>query len=735
MAEGKEIKYNYTLTPFDMRLRRMLMINSTTFNDSGKVVPDSSAYKSEFGNRSIYEQVPFSAEKLNGTYNIDTVTNSYIKSPETIMTSRGANDDKYKDEFKEAAQNADNILNSMASDSRRFHGTASIMNPYAFTRLYGADGGKFLTDRFNRRKYYEIDGVETGHYAKNPTTSNIIKWGNMDPHARHPYDYQDFAYCKYWNVIENNRLITLRRYAQPTLDNLNFPKMDDNLGITTHPVATALTYFGGDTGNKLSDLLKFSASYGWEETKGEIWKVTSQAPSMEVLNKATGWDKFFNSGIINASTVLGFLDKNQSTPGNPRGNASHDANAEKGLPNDPYEDGQYKNRILGPINKINTVYKRDDSGLHFHMDGLKLTFEYVARPFGNINPKAALLDIMSNLLVMGYSSGVFFGGSHRFFIAPTRYPFHDEKARAALHQGKILGDNGAAQILVRNYRKVISEGLGGEDTQNGTGGAMSIFKNLLDFGMAELGDLAKAVGLKSENGGSWFQDMMYRKGESLSNKSSKNATAQNMYKNFNEQIASTVQGRVGQIPFLTNMRAILTGEPVGDWHLTIGNPMNPIAEIGNLICKDLTITFSDELGPDDFPIGFKAEITLEHGMPRDRDGIEAMFNRGMGRIYELPDKYSSSADGQTEVDRFTGTHTNDGSFTWRSGYQTPARNTYSVKGSMDNKGPYRDAYPEPSSEVSVSFMSPTINLNDMFYKQNTSCGYHMIMPWQTKVVI
>lgn len=715
--------YNYKLTPFDSRLRRMLAINSTTFNDSGEVV-SSDKNVSMFDNGGVYEQMPFSDEMLDGTYNVDSVTNSYIKSPEDIMTSHGASDPKYKLTFEDAAKNADENLKSMVKDPRRYKGTASIMNPYAFTRLYGAEGGKFLTDRYDRRKYYEIDGVESGHYAKNPTTSNIIKWGNLDKHARHPYDYQDFAYCKYWNIIENNRLITLRRYAQPTLDNLNFPGMDDNLGITTHPVATALTYFGGETGNTLSEILKFSASYGWEEVEGQIWDVTSQAPSMSKLNDATKWDKFFGEGIMNASTILGFLDKH-----NAGGNPSFDANADKGLPNDPYTDGQYTNRILGPINKINTVYKRDKSGLHFHMDGLKLTFEYVARPFGNINPKAALLDILSNILVMGYSSGVFFGGSHRFFIDPTRYPFHDEKARKALHEGKILGENGAAQILVKNYRKVLSEGLGGaENTQEGVGGAMSIFKNLLDFGMAELGDLVKACGFEP---GSW----MANAGEKLSNRGQSNATAKNMYDNFNQQVASTVQGRVGQIPFLNNMRAILTGEPVGDWHLTIGNPMNPIAEIGNLICKDLTITFSDELGPDDFPIGFKAEITLEHGIPRDRDGIEAMFNKGMGRIYELPDKYSSSADGQTEVDKFTNVHPKDGAYTWRTGYQTPARNTYSVKGNMDNKGPYRDAYPEPSSEVSLSFASPTLNLNDLFYNTSMSNIYHQIMPWQTKVVL
>jgi hypothetical protein len=118
--------------------------------------------------------------------------------------------------------------------------------------------------------------------------------------------------------------------------------------------------------------------------------------------------------------------------------------------------------------------------------------------------------------------------------------------------------------------------------------------------------------------------------------------------------AKAVRGST--IPYISGNRALLTGEPVGDWHLTIGNPFNPIAMIGNLIVSDLNIEFYDELGPDDFPIGFKAIITLEHGMGRDRDAIESMFNRGYGRIYTLPSDFRSSADGETKVDKYTGTN-------------------------------------------------------------------------------
>ena len=39
----------------------------------------------------------------------------------------------------------------------------------------------------------------------------------------------------------------------------------------------------------------------------------------------------------------------------------------------------------------------------------------------------------------------------------------------------------------------------------------------------------------------------------------------------------------GQIPYLQGLKALLIGDPVGEWHVTIGNPLNPIAMIGNLV--------------------------------------------------------------------------------------------------------------------------------------------------------
>ena len=91
------------------------------------------------------------------------------------------------------------------------------------------------------------------------------------------------------------------------------------------------------------------------------------------------------------------------------------------------------------------------------------------------------------------------------------------------------------------------------------------------------------------------------------------------------------------LPYVGGMKALLIGTPVGNWHLTVGNPLNPIAVIGNLCCKDVQFQFGEELGPDDFPTELNCTVKLQHGMARDLASIESMFNRGAGRIYQIPD--------------------------------------------------------------------------------------------------
>jgi hypothetical protein len=125
--------------------------------------------------------------------------------------------------------------------------------------------------------------------------------------------------------------------------------------------------------------------------------------------------------------------------------------------------------------------------------------------------------------------------------------------------------------------------------------------------------------------------------------------------NISERIATTVVS-YGKSGFPKNVqlpKSVLTGAPIGEWHLVVGNPLNPIAMIGNLICTGVEVTFSDILGPDDFPTEIHASFTLKHGRPRERGEIESIFNRGDGRLYQSTVRTQSqnvSAASQTTTD-------------------------------------------------------------------------------------
>ena len=227
---------------------------------------------------------------------------------------------------------------------------------------------------------------------------------------------------------------------------------------------------------------------------------------------------------------------------------------------------------------------------------------------------------------------MFWGGQHRFMGQPQRYPFiGGDKGIQQWYRGDPLA---WGQTSVESFSTQIVGG----------GGVLDMAKN---FFSSLLG------------GGGGDNDLM----GGLKNIMSGDNIASNVIK------AKVAEKSKGAIPYLTGLKALLIGEPVGEWHVTIGNPLNPIAMIGNLICDNIEVEFGNELGPDDFPLDLKITVNLEHGMARDRDAIQSMFNRGMGRIYDLPDAMSGSADFETSVDDYTGNQSKTGRSPsdWRSG--------------------------------------------------------------------
>lgn len=562
------------------------------------------------------------------------------------------------------------------ANAKEYLGARSLVHPYALVKIAGASGNEqtmkkqLLFDNYQHRRFYEIDGGNdyAGHYAKNPTTTALIKWGNESDRNKTPYSFQDFVFCKWWNKIENNRMITLRRYASPVTDNIEFPDYetseqavsegdkggqggnltykdkDGNVVKTVGgtyskkpwtPLATAVTYFGKDTGNDLSKILKFSAKYNWKEIKAE----SSPIEVSSTQNEAGAG--LVNDSVSGVSSGLGVIARVFGVLGDIQDGKTLNMDAAVGVPEDPYTHGPYMNRILGPINVIMNTYRRE-RGLEFKQDGLILNFEYIARPISGINNKAIIMDLLANILVLGYSSGSWFGGMWKYHCdKPAMYPWKYGDVMNKLHRGQIFGKNGAIDSLGRN---LFSDGKGLVETF--IPDVTKLLKGLWDGAVNSVKALFMPKDERSD-------DEKRQAAQDAAQEGFAMAAGTGTAKTIQKLIAAKIT-RGTSVPYLRGQRALLTGEPVGDWHLTIGNPFNPIAMIGNLVVKDLSIEFYDELGPDDFPIGFKATITLAHGLGRDRDAIESMFNRGFGRIYTLSSDFRSSADGETKVDGYTG---------------------------------------------------------------------------------
>ncbi|AFF28267.1 gp269 [Sphingomonas phage PAU] len=231
------------------------------------------------------------------------------------------------------------------------------------------------------------------------------------------------------------------------------------------------------------------------------------------------------------------------------------------------------NRVYGPVDSIHTTHIRD-IGLRFEFE-TTLTFRYKLDSINGINGKAAFIDLISNILAVTMNNGKFWGGA-RFWTGPrpTRY----------LKDLQFLSATSFDDFLTKGFdqmKVVLNKFTGPNAKTNVVNLLKTIAFNALNLGFGQLLD---KVGRPS-------------------------------------------------IPMITSL---LTNAPIGNWHLTVGNPMNPIITIGNLILTNSKLGFGDTLGYDDFPDEIVLEVTLKPAMPKDKAGIESMFNLGKGRTYWKP---------------------------------------------------------------------------------------------------
>lgn len=387
---------------------------------------------------------------------------------------------------------------------------------------------------------------------KNPTATQIIEITSAIPeNYGYRYDYSDFALAKYFGRIPNNQMITLRRFAFPSPDDIITPKGPDGESLPQPDLARAVTWLGEATGNSMAEILKFSTGFGWKDAEAGVQEMRSE-------NKARS-GAFGN--IVESSAFL----RNFAAAG--RGmNAVDLANSRANAGYDAFRN-TYPNHTFGPLNVIKKVLVREP-GLEFNQE-FTLKFEYELRELGGANPKILMLDQLSNLLVLTYNNAPFWGGSTRW-----------------------IGDGSVARPLGNI-----------EHIRNGD------YKSFLGSVVSDLGKAA---------GGS-LTEIIGNAGKALSGI---------LGGSFMELFNSPQGGQA--------INSLLTGDPTGQWHVTIGNPLNPIMVIGNLACTGTDISFEGNIGPEDFPEKLVVTVKLKPGRPRDKADIESMFNAGRGRFYLSP---------------------------------------------------------------------------------------------------
>lgn len=372
-----------------------------------------------------------------------------------------------------------------------------------------------------------------------PTVSNLLKEENP---TGAKFDLNDFLYVHGQEYYTGYHMITLRRFGTPVNDCLMFdnqPQID---------VGRLVTYSTQEL-NKLSDIMTMSFGLNWKELTADFW-------TPEVIGDERG-----ASGLL--GTLYQFTNPNY---------AKTKGLSANGLYVDPMHD---QNKVYGPVDVIHKTHIRD-RGINFNQD-ITITFKYDLKSYNGVDPKAAFMDLLSNLLLVTFNDATFWGGANIW-----------RGKRKSYYQNYISASNAVAigtsyKSTVEYYKQAVSHAL--NDPKNSLGAILEVGKALLN-------------GIQ---------------GFAL------------------EKLCNTL-GR----PSVVVANSLLNGEPVGMWHLTIGNPFRPIMSIGNLILTGSKLQFGDELGADGFPTSITLTCTLKHARPRSRAEIEMMFNAGHARMYWQP---------------------------------------------------------------------------------------------------
>lgn len=402
------------------------------------------------------------------------------------------------------------------------------------------------------------------------TIKDLVEASEQGLLGRETYSYSDFMYCKYLGKVPNNYLITLRRFPVPVNDYISNIGVEPNRGdnkstqADIYPSIGCMVTWMGTPGNEMSNILKYSYKMPFKfQNAGFYSQDGSGDDSSNPLNSiAAAFDPTYRKHYMRGEVGNAF----NSYVGKFFGAGSN-----------PYNLAQItgftdQNKVYGPVDTIKGTYMRDESGLEFDQK-ISLQFDYELRSYNGINPRQAMLDLLSNILNVTYSTGTFWGGGYRGV--------------------------GVSQNNIFSNMKIFKADGG--------------FSSFVDAFAQDYSTISGKVS-NALSGGNIIQTL----------KSALNA--------IGGMILGGLLNKMGR-PAKIMATTLLSPAAVGFWHVTIGNPHHPIMSLGNMILTNTTVEHYGPLGLDDFPTGLRVTCELERGKPRDIRDIEKIYMHGNDRIF------------------------------------------------------------------------------------------------------
>lgn len=422
----------------------------------------------------------------------------------------------------------------------------------------------------------------------------LVRASENNEMGRAVYSYADFMFCTHLGKVSNNYLVTLRRFPHPAGDHINYTLHDsqykstgekNNQEYNAHmPAIGTLVTWLGTPGNDMSSILKYDVNLPYKEMTAQIepGDVDADTSGGGILG---GLLNVGNRGYRNASlrgaagsSGIGFIQKSL---GGFKGGGWLVGKME--APNNTsWAYHRDMTKAYGPVDSIAKTHIRkgpeDEGGIKFEHN-ITLTFDYTLRAFDGINARAAMLDLIANILSVTYTNATYWRG--------------------------VVHGNGYAQS--------------------------NVFANLPIFHMQSplsMAGLVNSVGSSLGQIGSLFNN-----GNPINGIQDVINMGKNLLQGMFEMGAAGLLNGLGR-PQRQGLNSLLNFAPTGVWHLMIGNPKHPIMSMGNMILDNCSIEHYGPLGLDDFPTGLKITITLKHGTPRDNLRIEQMYMNGDFRIYQ-----------------------------------------------------------------------------------------------------